>query len=276
MTDVHPGFTLIDGLPQAQISVLDRGLAYGDGLFETLSVVRGRIPLLSGHMQRLELGAQRLRLHYDRQLLQDELTRLAAQCGQGLLKLILTRGEGQRGYALPQPQRERRIIQVLAQPDYPLTHAEQGIRLYPCQLQLADQPLLAGLKHLNRLEQVLARAEWDDPAFAEGLLCNQRGEPVEGTVSNLFLRLGDHWVTPALDRCGVRGVMRDYLMARLAASGQPVMERAVGREELLASSEVFCCNSVFGVWPVIALGDHGWLPGPFTRQAQALAQQVLL
>ncbi|TVP92252.1 MAG: aminodeoxychorismate lyase [Pseudomonadaceae bacterium] len=276
MAELSPGFTLIDGQPQTQLSVRDRGLAYGDGLFETLRVANGFIPLLEQHLARLHRGAARLGIEYDAAQLAEELARLAVQLGSGILKLILTRGDGQRGYALPQPQQPRRIVQVAALPAYPASHAEQGIRLYPCATRLGQQPLLAGLKHLNRLEQVLARAEWNDPAFAEGLVCNQQGEPVECTVSNLFLRLEGEWVTPALDQCGVQGVMRDYLCMQLAAAGQSVSVRPVTQAELLASREVFCCNSVFGVWPVIGLGNHQWSIGPYTRQAQALAQQVML
>lgn len=275
MAELSPGFTLIDGQPQTQLSVRDRGLAYGDGLFETLRVVNGRIPLLQHHMARLVRGASRLQLRCDADAIGQELFQLASRLDSGILKLILTRGDGQRGYALPQPQQPRRIIQFAALPDYPASHAEQGIRLFPCATRLGQQPLLAGIKHLNRLEQVLARAEWDDPAYAEGLVCNQQGEPVECTVSNLFLRLQDGWVTPAVDQCGVQGVMRDYLCDQLAAIGQPVRVRAVSQAELLSSSEVFCCNSVYGVWPVVGLGNHQWSIGPNTRQAQTLAQQVM-
>ncbi|SDU00562.1 aminodeoxychorismate lyase [Halopseudomonas salegens] len=276
MVELSPGFTLIDGQPCTELNVRDRGLAYGDGLFETLRVAQGRIPLLEQHLARLSRGADRLHIACDTRLLAQELSQLALQLGGGILKLILTRGDGQRGYALPKPQRPRRIVQVAALPAYPPAHAEQGVCLYPCATRLGQQPLLAGIKHLNRLEQVLARAEWDDPAYAEGLVCDQQGAPVECTVSNLFLRYQGGWLTPALDQCGVQGVMRDYLCTQLDAVGQPVGVRPVTQAELLASSEVFCCNSVFGVWPVIGLGSQQWSIGPHTRQAQALAQQVLL
>src|SRR5690554_4168208 len=141
---------------------------------------------------------------------------------------------------------------------------------------MGHQPLLAGIKHLNRLEQVLARSEWQDTTYAEGLVRDLQGRPVEGTMSNLFLRLRGQWITPALDQCGVRGVMREYLMEQLATAGEVVTERDIHFSELLESDEVFCCNSVFGVWPVVSLDTHRWRVGPSTRHAQTLAEQVLI
>ena len=265
---------LINGVPGSLVSVRDRGLAYGDGLFETIRVSGGVAPLLDLHLQRLAHGAAVLRLPLDQQLLHDELSARAAQIGSGLLKLTVTRGESQRGYAMPSQPVPSRILQSSALPDYPAHNAEQGIILYPCSTRLGYQPLLAGLKHLNRLEQVLARSEWQDAEHAEGLVCDLAGHPVECTMSNLFIRLEEGWVTPALDQCGVRGVMRDYLMQQLASRGEPVIERRIDLDELLAAQEVFCCNSVFGVWPVIGLDGHRWPVGPYTRLAQTLAKQV--
>lgn len=265
---------LVNGMPGSLVSVRDRGLAYGDGLFETIRVSAGVAPLLDLHFQRLAQGATVLRLPLNLQLLRDEVTARAAQIGSGLLKLTITRGESQRGYAMPSQSAPTRILQSSPLPDYPPHNAEQGIVLYPCATRLGYQPLLAGLKHLNRLEQVLARSEWQDAGHAEGLVCDLAGHPVECTMSNLFIRLEDAWVTPVLDRCGVRGVMRDYLMQQLAGRGDPVVERRIDLDELLAAREVFCCNSVFGVWPIVGLDGHRWPVGPHTRLAQTLAKQV--
>lgn len=260
---------LVDSLP-----VNDRGLAYGDGVFETLRVVNGNIPLAAYHFSRMKLGLHRLRIDQDLAVITDQALQLARELGDGLVKIIVTRGSGQRGYAPPVDGRPTVIFQTSDVPVYPAERAERGVLLFPCSTPLAKQPLLAGIKHLNRLEQVLARAEWDDPAYAEGLVCDTDGLPVECTMSNLFARVSGEWLTPALASCGVRGVMRDYLMDAMRASGERVAERQLTRTQLLAADEVFCCNSVFGVWPVTGLLDKHWPIGPSTRGVQAMAQQV--
>lgn len=266
---------LVNGLPGDRVSVTDRGLAYGDGLFETIRVEQGRAGLLEQHLRRLALGASALALPVDLAQLRNELEAAAAELQRGLLKLTITRGPAGRGYAIPAQVEPTRILQLSSLPDYPAANATEGVRLFPCTTRLGHQPLLAGIKHLNRLEQVLARGEWQDPAYAEGLLLDINDHPIECTMSNLFLRLDGCWVTPSLTLCGVRGVMRDYLMDRLVDEGEPVIERHVSSDELLASTEVFCCNSVFGVWPVVELAGRRWSIGVHTRQAQHLAEQAL-
>jgi len=266
-------FTLINGREADQLPLSDRGLAYGDGLFETLRVVRGKAPLLALHLQRLQRGCQALHLSLPSEL-EDELSMAAQRLGDGVIKLIVTRGSGQRGYAIPQHSEPSRIISASPLPDYPAAHAEQGVRLYFCNTRLALQPLLAGIKHLNRLEQVLARSEWRSGEFAEGLVCDQLGRPVECTMSNLFFYAGGAWVTPELTQCGVQGVMRDWLIASLQAHGEAVQVRQVSYAELLAADEVVCCNSLFGVWPVIELAERQWSVGKHSRQMQSLAKQA--
>ncbi|MFN3582112.1 MAG: aminodeoxychorismate lyase [Pseudomonas sp.] len=267
---------LIDGQAADRVAANDRGLAYGDGLFETLRVKHGRIALIDLHLARLQRGIQRLRLDADMPLIEAEWRDTAARLGQGVLKLLLTRSGGQRGYAIAAEARTTRILQSFPLREYPPEHAQKGIFLYPCQTRLARQPLLAGIKHLNRLEQVLARSEWTDPQYAEGLVRDTEGLPIECTMGNLFLRTGAGWVTPDLAACGVRGVMRDYLVERLREAGEVVLESTPGYAELLGATEVFCCNSLYGVWPVIGLEDKRWQVGNHTRFAQTLVEQVMM
>lgn len=266
----------VDGQAIVTLPVQDRGLAYGDGLFETIRVQQGQMPLLSFHRQRLTEGCQRLRLAADIELIITELLGHARLLGEGVLKLIVTRGDGMRGYAMPQPATVRRIVQPAALPAYPAQNAEQGIALFDCQTRLARQPLLAGLKHLNRLEQVLARSEWDDPAYAEGLLCDEQGDVIEGVFSNLFIVQQGSLITPDLSLAGVAGVMRAALLQAAAQQGFAVQVATVSRAQLLAADEVFFCNSLYGVWPVRALCDRTWPVGPATRKIQALAQGLMV
>jgi 4-amino-4-deoxychorismate lyase len=274
MPAATPTACLVNGIATSQLAVQDRGLAYGDGLFETMRVVEGRLPLGDYHFARLELGALRLRMHADIPLIRAEAEQMARSAGDGVLKLILTRGLSQRGYALPTDPRFTRILLAAPAPSYPPERALDGISLFPCTTRLGLQPLLAGIKHLNRLEQVLARAEWQGDAFAEGLMRDWQGRVIECTMSNIFVHLDGAWVTPSLDESGVQGVMRDFLIDRLAAGGLRVVQRDLSLEELHASSEVFCCNSMFGVWPVVALENKRWGVGAQTRAVQAIAAQV--
>ncbi len=265
----------IDGRPADTLPVSDRGLAYGDGLFETIAVRQGRIALLERHMQRLAEGARRLVLPLDLALVRSELLAFAGELRQGVAKLIVTRGDGQRGYAPPVDARCRRILSGGPVPAYPPRHRLDGIRLFPCATRLAEQPLLAGLKHLNRLEQVLARSEWQDPACAEGLMRDHNGRPIEGVFSNLFLVRHGELLTPALTRCGVAGVMRAEILERAVAAGVACRVVDLDYADLLAADEVFLCNSQYGIWPVVAFETHVWPVGGLTRKLQLMLTDLV-
>ena len=267
--------TLVDGVPADQVPADDRGLAYGDGLFETLRVSSGRAMLLDLHLQRLERGAVQLRLPVEPGLIESEICAVASRLGEGVLKLTVTRGSGPRGYRIPTEASSRRIIQTGPLPAGVTSRQRDGVSLYVCQTRLAMQPMLAGVKHLNRLEQVLGRSEWDDDDFAEGLMCDGDGNLVEGTMSNLFLRIGGGWVTPDLTRCGIAGVLREHLLRVLREAGEVVTIRRVPADELGRCTEIFCCNSIIGIWPVISAAGHHWPIGPATRDAQRLTAPAL-
>lgn len=257
---------LIDGRRRRSLPPSDRGLAYGDGLFETVAVVEGRPRLWGLHLERLRAGAHRLGLPSPPEdLLTAEADRLCRGERGAVLKILYTAGSGGRGYGRGHV-RPVRIVMRLPVPQHPIAHWRDGVRLRWCQLRLAHQPQLAGLKHLNRLEQVLARREWDDPAIAEGLLLNQNGEVVEGTVSNLFARFGERLLTPPLHECGVAGVMRRRLLELAAAEGVEVAEQALSVERLLQADEVLLCNSLIGLWPVRALEDRQWSNQDLSRR----------
>ncbi|SFO90228.1 aminodeoxychorismate lyase [Pseudomonas borbori] len=265
----------IDGQPLEWLSVKDRGLAYGDGLFETVAVRAGSPVLLDRHLARLGEGCARLLIDLDLALVRAELLAFSRELGDGVAKLIVTRGDGLRGYAPPQPAVPRRILQGGAKPAYPAGNAALGVRLFPCATRLAEQPLLAGIKHLNRLEQVLARAEWQDAEHAEGLMLDASGRVIEGVYSNLFLLKGGVLLTPDLARCGVAGVMRAELLAQAERQGLPCQVGDIALEALLQADEVFLCNSLYGVWPVRALQRHQWSVGPLTRKLQVIARDLL-
>lgn len=265
----------IDGRPAQTLSVRNRGLAYGDGLFETIAVKAGRPSLLDRHMQRLQLGCDRLGIAADQALIREELQAFAHQLGNGVMKLILTRGDSQRGYAPDSQSLPRRILHGGPAPAYPAAHAEQGIRLFPCVTRLAEQPLLAGLKHLNRLEQVLARSEWQGSECAEGLMCDTSGRIIEGVYSNLFLIKNGVLLTADLKRCGVAGVMRSELLDQAPMLGIEVGIHDLQMSDLQHADEVFVCNSVYGIWPVRGFEQLSWSVGPLTRKLQRTALALL-
>jgi len=207
--------------------------------------------------------------------MRTELLAFSAGLGEGVAKLMITRGEGLRGYASPPAALPRRILQSSPFPAYPEANGEEGVQLFPCTTRLAEQPLLAGLKHLNRLEQVLARSEWQGGEFAEGLMRDQSGRVIEGVFSNLFIVQEGVLVTADLSRCGVAGVMRAALLDSARAKGLKVEVRDISLEEFFQADEIFLCNSLFGVWPVRSVTGHHWPVGPLTRKLQAIARDLL-
>ena len=265
----------VDGQPADAVPLKDRGLAYGDGLFETLAVKAGQPVLLDRHLQRLDEGCRRLALVADQALIRDELLAYAAALGDGVLKLILTRGDSLRGYGINAGAPVRRILQGSPPATYPPAHGSSGVRLFPCATRLSEQPLLAGLKHLNRLEQVLARAEWQDADHAEGLMLDMSGRVIEGVFSNLFLVDNGQLLTADLSRCGVAGVMRAALLAEAGRLGIPCHVTDISLAQLQQADELFLCNSVYGIWPVRAFADLSWPVGPLTRKLQGIARTLL-
>jgi len=247
---------LVNGRTDGRLDPLDRGLQYGDGLFETMAIKDGRARFVDWHLERLEEGARRLALRLP---VQDQLRAQIAAAwpeGQGVVKLILTRGAGGRGYR-PQAIAEPTCITAgFEWPAWPASAWTEGIRLRFCRTRLARNPALAGIKHLNRLEQVLARAEWDDERIAEGLMLDEQGRVISGTQSNLFAVLAGQLVTPPLDQCGVAGVMRRALCAWAAEHASPVAERSLRPEDLDAASELLVTNALIGAWPVRELAGR--------------------
>lgn len=259
----------IDGQPAEALPLTDRGLHYGDGLFETMAVQQGRILRLGMHLERLGDGCTRLSMPApDTKLLQQELAKAAQDQTQAVLKLMVTRGSGGRGYRPPTHARPRRVLLRYPWPDYPATWSENGIELRICRTRLGCNTSLAGLKHLNRLEQVLARAEWSEGP-QEGLMLDTEGRVIEGTMTNLFASpSAGKLVTPALDQAGVAGVMRRHIIEQARQAGVEVEVRELGLAELMDHQEIFVCNSIAGVWPVNRIETRRYGIGPMTRLAR--------
>ncbi len=241
---------LINGEPVEQISVFDRGLHYGDGLFETISVKNARLQHWALHWQRFNHGCQQLNLTApDEALVLDEIATVLDNESQAVIKLMLTRGSGGRGYKFPPASKSNRIIFRYSWPEFNPDY-DYGISLYLCETRLGLQPRLAGIKHLNRLENILARNEWQDDQFAEGLVLSANEHVIEGTMSNVFWSKAGRLFTPRLTQCGVNGVMRQHLIKLAATLEIDTSIDDFHLDAVIRSDEIFVCNSLVGVWPV--------------------------
>jgi 4-amino-4-deoxychorismate lyase len=264
---------LVNGVPETRVPIADRGFQYGDGLFETIAVTDGRLEFWGRHMARLAQGCGRLGLPApDAALLRREAERLCAQTARGVLKIMVTRGIGGRGYRLPDEVRPTRVLSLHPAPDYPADVAARGVQARVCETRLAIQPRLAGLKHMNRLEQILARAEWREPEITEGLMLDTEGAVIEGTMTNLFAVGGRGLRTPDLSSCGVAGIVRAVVLDLAREMKIPCRTERLVLVDVLAADEIFLTNSVIGIWPVARLGDKVFGVGEVTRRlAAALA-----
>lgn len=230
----------------------DRGLAYGDGVFETLLVHAGQPVWWEEHWQRLQLGARVLGIpEPDEKVVLESCRKLLEGEGRCVLKIILTRGSGGRGYLPPDNPDPRIILTIHPAPEI----IRDRVSLRWCETRLAHQPLLAGIKHLNRLEQVLARNEWQDPAIFDGLMRDQDGNVVCATSANVFVKIDGQWLTPALDRSGITGIARAWVLKQWPH----VREARLSRAQVAQAGAVFICNAVRGILSVNRLGESAFV-----------------
>ncbi|HEY6095616.1 MAG TPA: aminodeoxychorismate lyase [Gallionellaceae bacterium] len=242
---------LINGAPGNAVSIQDRGLLYGDGVFRTMLVRNHLVQHWPAHYKKLQQDCQGIGLECPAEpLLRNELELVIQQRRNATAKIIITRGESARGYAPPASPRITRIVTSGDVPEYPEANSRSGVRLHVCQLRLSHQPRLAGIKHLNRLENVLAAAEWSDPEIAEGLLLDQRGLVIEGTRTNLFCVKDGALFTPDLAQCGVAGLQRERVIEWARLNGVDCQISSLTLHDLQSADEIFLVNSIIGLWPV--------------------------
>lgn len=259
---------LIDGEPSTSIQAMDRGLAYGDGVFRTMRTGAGQPLWWVDQFAKLAADCVALSLRCpDESLLQDEVCQVAeAGAGDAVVKVIVTRGVGTRGYAYTGAEAGTRIVSSAPLPVYARPVASRDISARWCDLRLGPQPRLAGIKHLNRLENVLARSEWDDPAIVEGLLRDESGAVIGGVMSNLFWMKDGALYTPDLQACGVAGVARARILRAATRQGIATHIGLWQPDVILAADEVMICNSVMGVRRVAQLDDTSWTSAGWTTR----------
>lgn len=281
MSDINK-VTWVNGQADDSISVFDRGLAFGDGVFETMFLHRGCLPLLELHKARLMASLAHLGIQLNEQVIMDDIQQVLDYAKQQnvseswRLKLIITRGNSDSGYSPNPYSQANRVIHLLPY-DNGLVRLmqEQGVKTTTCQWRLSHQPGLAGIKHLNRLDQIKARQELSDTEYFEGLMLSQDGFYTDGTMSNIFAVAPDgELITPALNNAGVSGVMRRLVMDTLAGNiNKTCYEAEIHR--MSEFSEVFITNALFGIVPVIAADQHYYPIGPITRQLQQQLTQYI-
>ncbi len=259
---------LVNGKQQDTIAIMDRGFQYGDGLFETIEV-RENIPIfLEQHLQRLSNDSQRLYLpKLDLALLRSEITQLCQNAGNAVLKIIITRGTGGRGYRQPDEIQPTRILSMHPFPDYPQNFYTDGIVTRICNTRLGLNPTLAGMKHLNRLEQVMARAEWQDNAIHEGIMLDFNGRVIEGTMTNLFYAKNGELFTASLKNCGIAGILRSWIFEKI-----PVIEHDFYLGNLQQADEIFVCNSIMGICGVRQIEQQHFSVGEITKKLQFMLE----
>lgn len=243
----------VNGQQSEKLSVFDRAVAFGDGLFETILVTHGQAPLLPLHLARLERGLKALHIPLSIDQAEEDISQAIESLDANKrfkLKYIVSRGESEAGYKPNAGINPTRLLQC-AVFDRDLAALQQGIKATVCQWLLSCNSQLAGIKHLNRLDQVMAAKQIPDDCY-EGILRDSSGCFIEGTMSNFFVRTESGlWQTPKLDVSGVKGVMRGHILSEMKARNIAVEETRIA--SLARISEMFISNALIGVVPVLEL-----------------------
>ena len=247
---------LVNGSFDQVISPIDRGFAYGDGVFRTMRMSNSLPDYWPQHYQKLVADCAAIGIVCpSAELLMSDLQQLFAIDEIAVAKIVITRGDGARGYAPPAITTPMRVVIKSAMPQYKSNQLVNGVNLHLCDLKIAHQPKLAGIKHLTRLENVMARMEWHDETIFDGLLLDQQGSVIECTMSNVFARVGNTLMTPDLSQCGVSGITRQRIIGLATVLKLNVVIANISLDELLQADEVVICNSLFGAFQVSKIGN---------------------
>ncbi len=258
---------VINGDNAERLSALDRGLLYGHTVFETIAVIEGQPRLLEQHLERLALGADRLAIPLDKASLKNEIDNFCANLELACLRVTLSIGHGGRGYQSPESPKALRILSEHAYPDYPKTYWSKGIEIGVSEFRLAQQTHLAGIKHGNRLEQILARQQWQSH-WQEALMLDTKDSVIEATSANVFVVADEKLITPSIAHCGVAGVMRAEVLRIAGQLGISTATVSLSLHQVIEADAIFLTNSLIGIWPVAKLQDQ-------TFNDHNLAHQIL-
>ena len=263
---LHSQSFIVNGSFDHAISPFDRGFAYGDGVFRTMLVRNGLPECWPQHYQKLVADCAAIKIVCpSAELLMSDLQQLfsveeIAEDSVAVIKMIITRGEGERGYAPPAITNPLRVVIKSPLHTYPNIYLTEGVNLHVCTTKLATQTALAGVKHLNRLENVLARMEWKDPNIVDGIMFDDANHVIACTAANIFICNGDTLTTPKLDRCGIAGVTRQRIIDLAHLLGLTVKIQQINLAQLLSADEVLITNSIYGALQVKTILQTTWKP----------------
>jgi len=265
---------LINGEEKTYIDFSDRGLQYGDGLFETIEVKNTHSVFLNLHLDRLALGCQKLLIPFTHfSVLKEEIETVISDQEHAVLKVLITRGSGGRGYQQPETIKPTRILALYPFPEFPAFFKTQGVKVRLCHSRLGLNPNLAGVKHLNRIEQVMARSEWVTSDYQEGLMLDINDNVIEGTMSNFFLIKDNCLYTPKLDQCGIQGIIRKIIFQAATDLQIKIVEARLKTQQCYEADELFLTNSIIGIWPVKQLQHQACGIGPITLRIMRWFEQ---
>ncbi len=248
---------LVNGILAESLNLNDRAIQFGDGVFRTLKVVGGQIEFWPAHYAKLLSDCARIGIAAPSEaLLLADIKTLEPH--DHSIKIIISRGESARGYVASAQIQPNRIVQLAPLPAYLPSLYTEGAVLRVCETRASWQPALAGIKHLNRLENVIARREWSDSAVFDGVMLDRDGWVIEGVMSNIFALIDGVWCTPQLNESGVAGVYRSLLLKNGFLGTLPVTERPINLDDLYAAKQVFICNSLAGCVPVRQCEQQYW------------------
>ena len=246
----------VNGQVQDTVSALDRGLLYGDSLFETVAVVEQNALMLDAHLKRLREGSEVLGFKVDQNSLEQQISSSIEDCkpqDKAILRITITRGAQSRGYQPSKNSSPTIILSFHDWPELPKHFHTKGMKLGESDIRYAHQPYLAGIKHGNRLEQVLAAQSITDD-IDDVLVFDTEDNVISVSKGNIFIQFGQEWLTPELSKCGIKGIVRDRLIQHFESSGISCKIKTIKRTELLSNIQnitaVLCCNSIMGIIPV--------------------------
>ena len=272
----------INGKLTNKISVEDRAVQYGDGVFETIAVKEKLLEFWKEHYQRLNKGCKILKIKCPSEpFLKKEINKFIKKKihirygSRQVLKIIISRGIGGRGYNPPRNSKPTRILGIYNWPSWPGTNSIKGIRMDVCRTRISAQPFLSQIKHLNRLEQIIARSEWQNKSISESIMLDLNGNVIEGTMSNIFGVKKNIFYTPNIKFAGVEGIMRGVILKLLKRNKEKYVIKEITLKELLKFDEVFVCNSIFGIWPVIKISKKKFSYGEKTNKIKRLLSDIM-
>jgi 4-amino-4-deoxychorismate lyase len=253
---------LVNGISVEQVSILDRGLQYGDGVFETMPVYEGKALWFDKHYQRLQQGCATLNITVPKKnILLNDIEQLIPHHQSAVLKITVTRGESARGYKTNRDVKPTRIVVCSEWQNNPQLKIKNGILLKLCDTIVSRHPLLGSVKHLNRLENIMARQEWQGDEYDEGLMCDEFGNVVDGIMSNIFISHNGQLSTPKIKHSGVKGIMRNWVLEQNKSINVSELDRLTV-EMVQQADEIFMTNSLIGMWPVREFNNIKYTVGP--------------